>query len=359
MELLLNREEETPAPHCERKEMLRTVLSCANILLDTMNSILDYMKMEHISRNGARELVCTIFDLRDVISDVYRMFNNRKQDIRFKYRNYGFENVVGQITCRTDRVKLIEILMNVLSNAFKFTNSGSVELIMRRIDNHLVEFQVSDTGIGMSREFLSHLYQPFVQEPMAIGRKASGSGLGLSIVKRCVDLMKGTISCQSTSSGTTFTVTLPILMENETQTVQRTEQPNNSSFTSDNRSAMHDCTSLNVLVVDDNVLNRQIFSHMMKKLNVRHTCLSSGLEALDLIQREKFSDVLMDVEMPGISGLETARIIRESIKDKDLRLYFVTGSEEQAIQGYLQYANGFIQKPVHFGKMKQLLFGNG
>jgi len=221
-----------------------------------------------------------------------------------------------------DEQHLNQVVMNLLSNAIKFTpENGRIKLEIRlqtdadQTDRLQGVVVVTDSGIGMSKEFMEHLYHPFEQE----NEGKEGTGLGLSIAKKLIELMDGTIQCTSEKGvGTTFVVHFPLMKctEEETNAMGR----NRTSFTAqetngaEHQAGQESLRGKRVLVCEDHPINRQIITRILERVGIEVTIAENGKIGIDIFQEsaeDTFDGILMDIRMPVMDGLETARQIRQ------------------------------------------------
>ena len=210
---------------------------------------------------------------------------------------------------RTDRLKLQDLLLNLISNAVKYTPAdGRIEFSVRHVtgpDRRLTyEIRISDTGIGMSQDFLTRVFEPFAQEQDSRAEGITGTGLGLSIVKRIVDLMEGTITVQSEKNvGTVFTVLLPV------EAKQLTPVPVGKK----EELAVVSLQGMNVLLCEDNALNREIITELLAAKGIHvHACADGlkGVAAFAEAAPGTYEAILMDIQMPHLDGYGATDQIR-------------------------------------------------
>jgi len=264
-------------------------------LLSLVNEILDFSK---VGENKLQFYEKT-FNFQSLIEEITKsnaiVFG---ENVKFiSKRSLGdIENVIG------DPHRISQCITNVLSNAAKFTKSGNVTITCaaEHLDDNLVQItvQISDTGIGMSKETLSNLFIPFVQGDSSISKEFGGTGLGLALAKKLLTAMNGTVGVSSSlGKGTTFTLTFQV-------------KKTNSKIDPPKIKMRITAKSIHVLVVDDNLFNRHLATEMLSKL--KHSCdaANSGKEAICKITARKYDLILMDIMMPGMNGYETANALR-------------------------------------------------
>ena len=288
------------------RDYLRKVQSSSHALLRIINDILDFSKIEA----GKLDLESTPFDLRDLFENLGDMFRqaviNKKVELNFWIPMPCPVNLIG------DNLRLNQILMNLLSNAIKFTEKGEIFLevavLEQSTDRVRLQFSVQDTGIGLSVEQSTKLFQSFSQADESITRKYGGTGLGLSICKRLVEMMGGHIWVKSTpGQGSRFCFTVELGQQSENQKLDLMPPEN--------------IRNIRVLVVDDNETARLILKETLRFFHFRPVMVASGQEALVMARaaaKENISCdlVFMDWQLPGINGIETIRQLLEMLANE-------------------------------------------
>ena len=273
------------------------------------------------------------------------------------------KNFSASINIKNDKVqgdlnKLIHILNNILSNAFKYTKeNGSINMSVTEIhlssDKLWYKFIVSDSGIGMSKEFLSQIYTPFAREKRSETIGITGTGLGLSIVQNQVHRMDGEINIESQYGiGTTVTITLPFNKADESSNNEESE----------NNIENIDLSGAVVLAVEDNVVNMQILVELLTLKKVKVLQAWNGEEAVDMYkQSESFSidAILMDIQMPVMDGLDASRLIRQSNRKDALSIPIIALSanifEEDIAESNAAGMNAHLAKPVNINMLYAVL----
>ncbi len=300
---LLNKTELSEA----QRVYVHNISQSAESLLTIIDDILDFSKMEA----GKLNLQQTDFPLRTVIDEVIALFDPKAEE-----KGLALEAVVAADVpqwLHGDPVRLRQIVTNLLGNAIKFTERGKVSI---RIENERLKdawlslrITVRDTGIGITPQQQALLFQPFQQADGSITRRYGGTGLGLVITKRLVSMMDGDITLSSApGQGSVFTIVLRLGVSNiQPQEADEGEVRHQTAL--DLKPSLG---GLRILVVDDNTLNLTVASTLLANEGVMVCTAESGVEALQLVSSQQFDLVLMDLEMPGMSGIDVTRKIRQS-----------------------------------------------
>ena len=320
-------------------EYLRKISMASNHLLTLINDILDISKVE----SGKLNLSPLTFS---IVESVENLVNISQPMVKEKNIEFNFR--IGRMDKEyfyADQLRLNQIYINILSNAIKYTEPGGrVSVDIREEESQKsgcvqLFYRVADTGIGMSQEFMKNLYQPFSRQTDSRVNSIQGTGLGLAITKQMVDLMGGTIDCQSEQGkGTTFTVLLDLPVADRQREDMMLEP-------------------MDVLVVDDDEILLDTAVDTLESLGVTADRAASGMEALGMITHRHqtgrdYSIVILDWKMPDLDGLETIHRIRTEVGEKTpillVSAYDWSDIEEKAKEAG---ANGFVSKPLFRSKL--------
>ena len=331
----------------KQRDYISKVHNAGTSLLAIINDILDFSKIEA----GKLDIEVTDFQIDEVISSVTMVTAQKAHEKGLEFLADVASSIPEQL--RGDPLRLGQILTNLVNNAVKFTEQGEIrlkiELLEQTGEKVQLKFSVRDTGIGMTTEQAAKLFQPFSQADMSTTRKHGGTGLGLTISRRLVELMGGQIWLESEAGvGSTFNFTVWLEI----------------GHTAGRRTVPNKLQSLRVLVVDDNAAAREILVESMQTLAERADSVSSGSEAIAAI-RERDNDVpydvvFMDWRMPGMDGLEaTRRIKNDASLRKQPAIIIVTafGREEVREEAESLHVNGFLVKPVTKSMLVDSLVG--
>lgn len=325
------------------EDCLGKIAESSRHLLGLINDILDMSKIEHGKLSISHEPMNLPSCIRNINDLVRPQALARKLNFEILSENVEYENLIG------DALRLNQILLNILSNSLKFTPAGgTISLKIRQLTKHgntvRIAFIISDTGIGMSKEFLARLYSPFEQASTNTAAKYGGTGLGMSITLNLTNLMGGTINVDSTvGEGSTFTVELPFGINEKADTTPET------------------LPHLKILVVDDDPGTCEHASLLLEKMGMSVTWCTSGNEALKLVAEAHdgaapFDVCLVDWKMPEMDGAQTARKIRD-VAGNDLLIIIISAYdwspiEEQARENGV---NDFIAKPFFASTLHDVL----
>lgn len=311
----------------EQRNFAETIELSANSLLSIIDDILDFSKIEA----GRIELVSEEFRVPELLSSTERMFAGKASAKGIQLTITSASDVPQVLI--GDRSRLQQILNNLVGNAVKFTDEGWVNVNLeqqgRVADSIDLQIVVEDTGIGIAADQQKQLFQPFQQGDGSITRRFGGTGLGLVIAQRLAQMMGGEISVSSVEGkGSTFSFTLRLRLPLGALAHGSMEQDGQSAetpgFFSGHRSSPS-LEGLRALVVDDSEINLALLRALLTNQGVDVVAVESGSDALEEFRAAEFDIVLMDLEMPGMSGIETSRKIREADGEKsDIPIIAVT-----------------------------------
>jgi signal transduction histidine kinase/FixJ family two-component response regulator len=338
-----------------QRDNLRKISSSSKMLLRLVNDKLDYSKMG----SNAMEFESESYDLHRVIdaavSLVEQQAVEKGLDLRLEKDAALPQNSMG------DAVRIQQVLVNLLGNAVKFTDTGYIKIsaaLSKQGDSECLVFKVSDTGIGISNKDLEKIFQPFRQADQGDTKRYSGTGLGLVISQNLARMMNGQLTVESTlGKGTTFTFSIPHLVSSN-DSIEETESSNHQETLM--AKLQHESSSkpLNILIVDDIEMNIHVADALLNQLGYSAKGVESGQEAIESIQEASYDVILMDRQMPNMDGLEATKRIRKITKSGTTPwIIAMTASAQEDEQAeYLDSgANDFLSKPVSIQSLAEVI----
>ncbi|MDO4479414.1 MAG: transporter substrate-binding domain-containing protein [Lachnospiraceae bacterium] len=346
---LLEKHQDEPE---KRQDYLRKIDDASTILLSIINNVLEMARIE----KGAMTVEETPASAEQFNDALFSIFSEmmKQKGITF-HRSIEVEHHF--VYC--DAIKLREIFANVLSNAYKYTEpGGSVTMALRELPCEkegfvLYQTTISDTGIGMSEEFLPHIFEEFSREQNTTDAKVEGTGLGMPIVKRFVDMLGGTISVTSEKGvGTTFVITIPHKIADRAQLSALDEVTYDPKVFEGRR----------VLLAEDNDLNAEIAEEILGEAGFIVDRAENGAVCVDKLKRSPdgyYDIVLMDIQMPEMNGYEAAKAIR-ALADPlkaDIKILAMTANafEEDKQEAFRAGMNGHLAKPINVRELLNVL----
>lgn len=339
----------------EHRETMNVIQDSAGLLLDMINDLLDLSKIDA----GKMELKAERVQIEPIIDHIVRLLEIKIKDngnILLSHIDEGIhENLIG------DSGRLTQIMLNLLSNANKFTSYGHLTLRVKLLkdvqDFQHIRFEVEDNGIGISAEDQDRLFQPYTQTDEGSSPQYGGTGLGLSICKSFVELMKGRIGVDSEpGKGSCFWFEVKL---------QKGDSIINPDDYLDQEPDLLNQLELNVsvpvLVAEDNPMNRQVIMMQLRRLGIHNVdCAIDGEEAILAVREKKYALIFMDHMMPRINGLEAAEIIREHERKDEtehVRIIALTGIEDESVREQCLNAgmDDYLPKPATLKSLARIL----
>lgn len=327
----LNLLEDEPKLAKESLNLISIAQHSSQVLLHIINDILDFSKIEA----GQMQLESIPFSLKKQLEAITQNFTKQCEQKGIQLLFKADDKLIQQEWVLGDAYRLTQVLNNYLSNAIKFTEKGAVTIELCLEENHL-KFAVSDTGIGIPKEAMTKLFKDFSQVDASTSRQFGGTGLGLVITKKLVEMMNGQVGVESqVNHGTTFWAKIPY---QPTAEPSANQQAGTSSFNASE-------VKLNILLVDDNLVNRQIGSKILEKFGHTIHLAESGEEAIRQTQIHSFDIILMDCQMPEMDGFETTHKIRQFNPYVPIIALTANTSEEDRKHAIRSGMNDFVTKP--------------
>ena len=338
----------------ETSEHLEKLQQSGKLLLSIINNVLDMARIE----SGRMEIDENYGRIEDVRQTLFEIFGDeaKKKNIALHYTiNVEHEHIL------TDNTKVKEIFVNILSNAIKYTPAGGS--VMIDVDElpcdepgyMMTRTRVRDTGIGMSQEYLEKIFEAFTREQNTTKSKIAGTGLGMSIVKKYIDLLGGTIHVESElGKGTTFTVTLKHRIADESYYVEKHAETTVTGSTI--------LEGRNILLAEDNDLNAEIAAAILERAGFHIERVEDGIQCVNRIEKMPagtYDMILMDIQMPKMDGYKATQAIRR-LPDKDkacIPIIAMTANafEEDKREAFAAGMNGHIAKPIQVDKLLSTL----
>ncbi len=331
----------------EQKEYLKLIHVSGENLLAIINDILDFSKIEAVQI----QIESTVFSLSCEIGNVFKLMSYKASQ-----KNLPLEKNLDKELAKHykgDSLRLKQILLNLINNAIKFTEKGSVRLEVRKIKpddtGEGLRFEVHDTGIGISKKGQKNLFKEFNQADISTSRKYGGTGLGLAICKSLVHLMHGHIGFDSEEGkGSVFWFELPF---EPISHKQLTEKPREKVLLPD---------SLNILLAEDNIINRKVAVHALEQFGYSCDTANDGKDVFEKFRKKKYDLILMDIQMPEVDGLQATKMIREyeaqHQKDKSVFIAAITANafaddKARCLEAGMDY---YLSKPFKLNDLKEL-----
>jgi len=332
----------------KQRNFIEKIDNSAKRLLGIINNILDISKIEA----GKLELEKVDFQLDQIITETIELLRfqaaEKKVTISTHYSNSIIHSFYG------DSLRLSQIITNLLSNAIKFTHNGSINIYIDKNTNNKLRFKIQDTGIGLKKEEQERLFKPFSQADGSTSREYGGTGLGLAISKQLVEMMNGTIWLESIyNEGSTFTFEVELeeleycSIENDKILIKEQEL--------ENQEIIEKLKGTKILLAEDDFINQEIILGLLEDTNIQIDIAENGEEAIKLHQKNSYTLIFMDIQMPILDGYEATKEIRKI--DKDIPIYAITASAmKEDIEKTLESGmNGYLHKPIDVSKLYKIL----
>ena len=279
---------------------VKNITDAAGGLLGVINDILDLSRIEAGKMNIEKEIV----NLRQIVVSVENILKPKAEEKGLLFTSVVAEGIKDQLFA--DEVRIRQILINIVGNAIKFTESGfinlSIDLTEENDQNQFITIVCKDSGVGISKDSISHVFEEFFQEPNGCDYRSNGSGLGLAITKTLIDLMGGSITiCSEKVTGTTVTMEIPFELVVDHELIIESNPTDELTLIAGKK----------ILLVEDNKLNRLVFKMMLNNMKAEVDEAENGLEALNILRESTYDLVLMDIQMPVMDGTSALQIIKK------------------------------------------------
>lgn len=336
------------APKADQKENLDILHFSAENLMSTINDILSFNRLD----SGMEKLELNPFRLDDLLTNVYGALKYRSSAKGIEFSLWIDDRLKG-ITLLGDKERLTQILFNLAGNAIKFTVHGFVKINVRleevKEEVYTVNFELSDSGIGIPKDQMENIFEPYFRAAHGNNRQYHGTGLGLSIARRLVSLHGGVLSFQSQEGhGTTFYFQL-----------EMTKVKNQQQEDLNSEAANIDISHLRILVAEDNEINVMVLQKTLARWNLKADVAQDGLLAVKAIENGNYDVVFMDINMPVMDGFEASRLIRQldDVAKSQVYIIALTASIDISIALHTEsiYLDDFMLKPFYPDELRDKL----
>lgn len=329
--------------HEQKREYVKFINSSGNTLLNLINDIIDIAKIEA----GEITILEKEFNLIDLLREQHSLFTNMavSQDKAHLNINLIVPEGISELRVILDQLRLKQVLSNLLSNAVKFTDNGTISLGLKIGETHF-EFWVADTGIGIPQSHRKQIFEQFRQVDETLSRKYGGTGLGLTISQRLIELMNGNIWLESEEgAGSTFFFKVPIT--DKTRALWESHQ----SAQKRQRSATSETTAsswqhINLLIAEDEEMNYLYLKEVLNPTGVNITWAKNGREAVELTEYNDYNIVLMDIKMPIMNGIEAAQAILKKKPEQAIIAQTAYAMHEEKQQCLDMGFRAYLTKPL-------------
>ncbi|MDR1165319.1 MAG: PAS domain-containing protein [Deltaproteobacteria bacterium] len=340
----------------QQVDYIRRTEMAAQALLRIINDILDFSKIEA----GKLEMEETDFFLKDILTAAQDLLAVRAEEKGLRFTVTLPPDTPQRLL--GDPVRLGQVLNNLASNAVKFTSAGGIDIVVgvkeASDETALLRFEVKDTGIGLSQEQIQGLFSAFTQADTSTTRKYGGTGLGLTISKRLVEIMGGEIWCESEpGKGSVFAFTARFKRSHIVCDGTGRLEGGRRASREEERERLKALKGSRILLTEDNEVNQLVASRILSKAGFEVSIAGNGVEAVEMVQREKFDLVLMDIQMPEMDGITATKTIRgiagfENLPIIAMTAHAMSGDRELSIASGM---NDHVNKPINLQDLYQAL----
>lgn len=330
-----------------QNQFVENSFNAAQHLLSIINNILDISKIE----SGEMSLDNTVFSLKECISDIISILQPKARQKKILLKARFSDDLFSAF--KADALKIKQILYNIIGNSLKFTNVGEICLeckVIKDFSNHQkLEICITDTGIGMSEEYVKHIFKKFNQEDSSISRKYGGTGLGMAITRELIHLMKGEIKIKSKKNvGTEISIFLDMNKSIEKSESKNIEVKEHISI-----------EGTRVLLVEDNELNQLVAENSLTHFGCEVIKADNGKMAVDILSKQQFDIILMDIQMPELDGIEATKILRQEFRLGTPIIALTANAFKTEIDNCIAAGmNSYITKPFDEDELLKIIYKN-
>lgn len=345
----------------EQAEFAKVIGKSSQSLLTIINDILDYSKIE----SGQLDIEHIIFDIKNTVKDVIDLLSIKAKDKNLEFQSWVAPDVPNLVL--GDPVRVRQILINLTDNALKFTSKGSVkiqvEVAQKEGQPDAIRFSVIDTGIGISKSQIDHLFESFTQADPTTTRRYGGTGLGLAICRQLSQLMGGEIHVESeVDKGATFWFELILEEQAERRKKKKDTLVIKKRRTTDTITPIEDQhkEKFRILLAEDDIINQQVVTHTFGKLGFTAVIAEDGKAVLEALKKQTFDIVFMDIQMPKMDGFEATQKIRSSTSGQinskipiiAMTAHTMEGDKERCLKAGM---DDYMSKPIDRNELKAVL----
>ncbi|WP_336718811.1 PAS domain-containing hybrid sensor histidine kinase/response regulator [Chryseobacterium mucoviscidosis] len=330
-----------------QNQFVENSFNAAQHLLSIINNILDISKIE----SGEMSLDNTVFSLKECISDIISILQPKARQKKILLKARFSDDLFSAF--KADALKIKQILYNIIGNSLKFTNVGEICLeckVIKDFSNHQkLEICITDTGIGMSEEYVKHIFKKFNQEDSSISRKYGGTGLGMAITRELIHLMKGEIKIKSKKNvGTEISIFLDMNKSIEKSESKNIEVKEHISI-----------EGTRVLLVEDNELNQLVAENSLTHFGCEVIKADNGKMAVEILSKQQFDIILMDIQMPELDGIEATKILRQEFRLGTPIIALTANAFKTEIDNCIAAGmNSYITKPFDEDELLKIIYKN-
>jgi two-component system sensor histidine kinase RpfC len=347
---MMNRVDDT----AQQRQMAVRIKEASDSLMDLIEGVLDFSRIE----SGHVNLKPVLTDLRDLLDSIEGMFSLQAESKDIRYSTSVAGMVPSQVIC--DKQRLRQVLVNLIGNAVKFTDKGRIDVAVSLARSphgtDQLRFDIVDTGKGIKEEFHAHIFDRFRQADDTAQRQHGGTGLGTAIARNLVELMGGQIGMESHYGfGSRFWFTLPLATPTQEQLARQAAVKKNRSLLQNAPRATSQ--GANVLIAEDSDINRHVYSTMFNYLGVRIEFAETGEIALDKLKHSSYDLLIVDMQMPGMSGIDIINKYYEfTPPSQRVPIAMITGDATADIEQNCEQlgVKAFLAKPVTLEKLHDL-----